>query len=167
MSTFIGHYAPRVLLGVVASLVFLTVAPIPAGVSAQIVFGALLVLMTLTLVLAVAIFSHNRRLCERCIRSVPLNASAVASKYKARFRIAHYFERRAFAAAYLLAVTASSFFGFHPAGKYPWAVVQASLGYLLLVYATHQRLQPWCPFCRGGGEHEVVPTSPTPVSSSL
>ena len=166
MSGFVGHHAPRILLGVVGVLVVLTVAPMPPEVSAQLLFGLLMTLMVLTMVLAVAIFSHNRKLCERCIRSVPLNASAVASRYGARFRVAHFFERKVFAGLYLAAVAASSFFGFHPAGKYPWAAVQASLGYLLLVYATHQRLQPWCPFCKNGGEEQSTPTSPAPVSTS-
>src|SRR4051812_14968670 len=101
MSSFAGHHAPRILLGVVAALVALTVAPMPAQVSTQLLFGGLMTLMVLTVVLAVAIFSHNRKLCERCISSVPLNASAVASKYSARFRVAHFFERKLFALAYL------------------------------------------------------------------
>ena len=70
-----------------------------------------------------------------------------------------------FAVGYLAVVVGSSFLYFDPVGRYVWATVQASLVYLLLVYTTHQRLQPWCPFCRGGGEEQLTPTAPTPVSS--
>ena len=45
-----------------------------------------------------------------------------------------------------------------------WALVQTSMIYLILAYATHRRLQPWCPWCQsgdGGGEDD--PVSPDPV----
>ena len=37
--------------------------------------------------------------------------------------------------------------------------------YLLFVYVTHRRLQPWCPQCRHGGGRLIAPTGPNPLSS--
>jgi hypothetical protein len=96
-----------------------------------------------------------------------LDASTVASRHALRFRVAHLFERKLFALGYLTAVVVSALLYAHPVGRYAWAAAQASLAYLLLVYVTHQRLQPWCPHCRNGGEEWTVPTAPTPVSSRL
>jgi hypothetical protein len=81
--------------------------------------------------------------------------------------VAHLFERKPFAFGYLGGVLGCAFLSSHPVGRYGWAVIQASLAYLLLVYVTHQRLAPWCPYCGNGGEDGTVPTSPTPVSTHL
>jgi uncharacterized protein (DUF58 family) len=157
----IGHYAPSLLVAVVAVLIALTLVPPLAS------WQLLAALFTLAAVLGIAIVSHNRGLCERCIASLPLDAAAAAHRHPVRFRVAHLFERKSVAAGYLAAVLAASFLYDHPAGRYVWAAAQASLAYLLVVYVTHQRLQPWCPQCRAGGEEQVTPVTPTPVSSSV
>jgi hypothetical protein len=111
------------------------------------------------------VFAHNRGLCERCIASLPLDASTVAARHAVRFRVAHLFERKRFAAAYLAALVACSLLYAHPIGRYAWAAAQASLIYLLRVYTTHQRLQPWCPRCGNGGRERTAPAAPTPIST--
>jgi hypothetical protein len=126
-----------------------------------------MVVLAAVVFLAISIFAHNRHLCERCIASLPLDAATVARRYAMRFRVAHLFERKLFALCYLTAVVGSSFLYAHPVGRYGWAAVEASLVYLLLVYVTHQRLQPWCPHCENGGEERTAPSRPTPVSTRL
>jgi hypothetical protein len=84
-----------------------------------------------------------------------------------RFVVAHLFERKSFAFVYLGIVVGSSFLYGHPVGRYGWAAAEGSLVYLLFVYVTHQRLQPWCPYCRNGGEELTAPTTPTPVSTQV
>src|ERR1041385_4428526 len=99
MGRALGHYAPRLLIALVAVLVTLTVVPIiPEEVFWQVLLG----LLVLGAVLAASIFSHNGRLCERCIAALPLEASAMAGRRKLQFRVAHLFERKVFAGAYLL-----------------------------------------------------------------
>jgi high-affinity Fe2+/Pb2+ permease len=164
MSRLVGHYAPWLLAVVVGVLIALTLAP---ALTIFIGWEVLILLLAAVGFLAFSIFAHNRRLCERCIASMPLDASTVASRYAVRFRIAHLFERRVFAGCYLGAVVGSSFLYDHPIGRYAWAAAQVSLVYLLRVYVTHQRLQPWCPYCKHGGEERTVPTHPAPVSTQL
>jgi hypothetical protein len=164
MSRIVGHYAPWLLAIVVGSLIVLTLVP---TLSAEVVWPLLTVMLAAVVFLAFSMFAHNRRLCERCIAALPLDASTVAGRYAVRFRIAHFFERKLFAVCYLAAVVGSSFLYSHPVGRYGWAVAQASLVYLLQVYVTHQRLQPWCPYCKNGGSERTVPTAPTPVSTQL
>jgi hypothetical protein len=164
MSRIVGHYAPFMIVTLIGALIVLTLVP---ALSAYIAWQVLLSIQLGVIFLAISIFAHNRRLCARCIASVPLDAANVAARYTLRFRVAHVFDRRAWAAGYLAIVLVAAFGSTHPVGRYGWAVVQASLAYLLLVYVTHQRLQPWCPHCRNGGEELTVPTTPTPVSSNL
>jgi len=111
------------------------------------------------------VFAHNRGLCERCIASLPLDASTVAARHAVRFQIAHLFEGKRFALCYLAALVACSRLYSHPIGRYGWAAAQASLIYLLRVYATHQRLQPWCPWCGNGGRERTAPTAPALIST--
>ncbi len=164
MSRLIGHYAPWILATMVGLLTLFTLVP---AVAAYVPWPVFLVMLVVTVLLAVSVFAHNRRLCERCIASMPLNASTVASRYGLRFRVAHLFERRLFALGYLVALSVSSLLYSDPVGRYAWAAALASLVYLLLVYVTHQRLQPWCPRCRNGGEEHTAPTVPDPLSSGV
>jgi hypothetical protein len=164
MSRTAGHYAPWLLAAVLGGLIVLTIAP---ALSAAVPWPVPLAVLVGAGYLGLCVFAHDRRLCERCIASVPLDASRVAARYGTRFRVAHLFERRALALAYLGAVLGSALLAAHPIGRYAWAAAQASLVYLLFVYVTHRRLQPWCPQCGHGGEELVAPTRPNPVSSGL
>jgi hypothetical protein len=164
MSRIVGHYAPWLLATLVGSLIVLTLVP---AVSAVVAWQILVLLLAAAVFLGLSILVHNRRLCERCIAALPLDAAAVAGRFAVRFRVAHLFESKLFALCYLAAVGGSAVLYSHPVGRYGWAVAEASLVYLLLVYVTHQRLQPWCPHCRNGGEERKVPTTPTPVSTPL
>ena len=164
MHRIVGHYAPWLLAVLVGSLIALTVVPYVSGLATWYVLAAMLVV---ALFLGITILAHNRRLCERCIASMPLDASTVAGRFGLRFRVAHLFESKLLAVAYLAVVVGSSFLYAHPVGRYGWAVVEASLVYLLFVYVTHQRLQPWCPYCRSGGEEVATPTAPTPLTTPV
>jgi len=164
MSRIIGHYAPWFLATLVGALVVLTLIP---AVSTLVPWQVLLALLVVAFLLGLSILAHNRRLCERCIASLPLDAATVAGRYAVRFRVAHLFESKLFALCYLAALVGSSLLYSHPVGRYGWAVAEASLGYLLLVYVTHQRLQPWCPQCKNGGEEQPARPTPTPVSTGV
>jgi hypothetical protein len=163
MSRVLGHFGPWLLATLVGVLAVVTVVP---AASSFVAWQALLMLQASVVFLAFAIFTHNRHLCARCIAAIPLDATRVAARYGRRFRVAHLFERRWYAIGYLSIVVTFAFLATHPIGKYVWIVVEASLVYLLIVYVTHQRLQPWCPQCQHGGEEVAAPTTPTPVASN-
>jgi hypothetical protein len=164
MSRTVGHYAPRILATLLGLLILGSLLPV---VPPDLAWQLMAVVLAAAVPLALAMVAHGRHLCERCIASLPLDASTVASRYALRFRVAHLFERRLFAGGYLAAIAGSSLLYAHPVGRYGWAAVQASLVYLLLVYVTHQRLQPWCPHCRNGGDERTAPTAPTPLSTRV
>jgi hypothetical protein len=164
MSRIIGHYAPWLLATLVGVLIALTLVPAFADF---VPWQVMVLVFAAVVLLAVAIFVHNRRLCDLCIAAMPLDASTVASRYAVRFAVAHLFEQKGLAFGYLGVIVASSFLSDHPIGKFGWAAAEASLVYLLFVYVTHQRLQPWCPQCKNGGEEVAAPTTPTPVSSNV
>src|SRR2546421_7555710 len=158
MGRIVGAYASWLLAALVGVLIVLPLVPAAASVG----WPVLPLMFVVTVLLAVSIFVHNRRLCERCIASMPLDAAAVASRYAVRFRIAHLFEHKLIAVCYLAGLIGCSLLSTDPVGRYGWAVAQASLVYLLLVYGTHQRLQPWCPQCRNGGGGRAPPPAPSP-----
>jgi hypothetical protein len=162
MSKTIGHYAPQVLAMLLGALILMTVVPV---FSVLVPWPVLIALLAVACWLGLSILAHNRHLCERCIASLPLDAATVASRYALRFRVAHLFESKLFALGYLGTLVGASFLYSHPIGRYGWAAAESTLIYLLLVYVTHQRLQPWCPHCKNGGEELTAPTSPTPVST--
>ncbi|HKT05034.1 MAG TPA: hypothetical protein VJT31_36425 [Rugosimonospora sp.] len=164
MTRYVGHYAPRMLTTLVGLLIVLTLVPAAA---AFVPWQALTLIMVATVGLTLSIFAHNRHLCERCVSGMPLDASAVAARYGLRFRAAHLFERKLLALGYLATVVGSAILSANPAGRYAWALSQASLVYLLLVYVTHQRLQPWCPYCGNGGEENTTPSTPSPLSTQI
>jgi hypothetical protein len=93
---------------------------------------------------------HDRQLCERCAASMPLNAAEHAARYRRRFRLAHAGSNPRVLVPYLAVLIGSNFL-MSPAGRIAWAVVQASMVYLILSHTSHRRLQPWCPQCAGGG----------------
>jgi hypothetical protein len=163
MRNFIGHHGPKALIAVLIALIALTLAP--AALPMVVTQAALLGLLALAGGLSFALFGHTRALCERCIAALPLDAAKVAARYRLRFRIAHLAERKPIAFGYLALVAVASFVYPHPIGRFAAAAAQASLAYLLVVYATHQRLQPWCPGCENGGEESLAPVIPLPVSS--
>src|SRR4051812_31769531 len=98
MNRILGHYAPWLLSTLVGSLIALTLVPAVAGALPWEVMALALAVVVL---LAFSLFAHNRHLCERCIGSVPLDASAAAARYAVRFRVSHLFERKLFAVCYL------------------------------------------------------------------
>ncbi len=122
MSRIIGHYAPWFLATLVGALVVLTLIP---AVSTLVPWQVLLALLVVAFLLGLSILAHNRRLCERCIASLPLDAATVAGRYAVRFRVAHLFESRLFALCYLGALVGSSLLYSHPVGRYGWAVAEA------------------------------------------
>ncbi len=164
MRTAIGHYAPWFLSVVLGALIVLTLVP---AAFAAIPWEVLMALLPLAVAAGGYILDHNRHLCGRCIATMPLDPSTAALRYARRFRVVHLFESRLFGIAYLVTVVVSLIVSGNPVGRYGCALTQASLVYLLVVYLTHQRLQPWCPYCRHGGEEHSTPITPSPVSTQV
>lgn len=157
----IGHHANEILIAsIVAVVVLLGLNPLPdfLGMTVLIaLFG--LVLLTWGLMR-----QHDRRLCEQCMLSMPLNAAEHAARYQRRFWMAHTGSEPRFLIPYLIVLVGSNF-ATSTIGRMCWAVVQLSMVYVVLSYATHRKFQPWCPWCRdgGGGDHvEDVPPVLTP-----
>lgn len=153
----LGHYASEILIGAVIAVVALPVLPL-SGLLLLTVPAALLAVVILTWVL---MRRHDRRLCEQCMLSMPLNLAEQASRYKRRFWVTHTGSNPRFMIPYLIVLIGSNFAA-STIGRLCWAVTQLSMVYLILCYSTHRKLQPWCPWCSGGGGGEHV-EDPPPV----
>ncbi len=145
-----GHLAPQLLSGAIVGAIALGVRPVAPTL--------LTLLSSLTLLVFVVVTwlfmrQHDRRLCERCAASMPLNAAEHAARFGRRFRLAHAGSNPWVMIPYLVVLVGSNFLT-SPAGRIGWALVQSTMIYLIMAHCTHRRLQPWCPQCSGGGDGE-------------
>jgi hypothetical protein len=157
-----GHIAADLLCVTIVALVAMRQFPPPAA-------------LQLTLPLAMVIFVlaswivmrwHDHGLCERCVAALPLDAAAQAARYRLRFRVAHVGGNPRYGLPYLAVIVLSNFAPGTP-GRIFWSLAQLSLIYLLRCAVTHRRFQPWCPWCRGGGEDERSDAGPLPDDRRL
>jgi hypothetical protein len=128
--------------------------------------GAVLVpvaVLGLALVGWFAMRQHDRRLCEPCMHSMPLNASELATRYHRQFAVAHASSNRSLGVGYLAVLVTANLVLLHLglSGRICWAIIQSSMIYLVLAYSSHRRFQPWCPQCQEGDDDDV--TAPTPA----
>jgi len=152
-----GHYSSEVLIGSIFASIIVALYPPPG-------------LLALTLPLALFAFvlaswiimrKHDRKLCEMCMSSMPLNPAKEAERCKRRFWMAHTGSEPRFLVPYMAVIIGASL-AFSTIGAIPWAIIQSSMIYLILSQSTHRRLQPWCPWCSDGGGGQEVET-PEPV----
>jgi hypothetical protein len=142
-----GHSAPAILIAAIVAVIGLGFRPYAVGELSLTVEAALLVLVLLTWL---RMREHDRRLCELCARSMPLNAAGEAARFQRRFWLAHSGSNWRLLVPYLLVLLGTNFLTSTP-GRVVWALAQSTMVYLILAYSTHRRLQPWCPWCAGGG----------------
>jgi hypothetical protein len=156
----LGHHAPEILIVSIVAFVLLGLKPNPGmfAVTGSIaLFGSVITTWLL-------MRQHDRRLCEQCMLSMPLNPAETAARYRRRFWMAHTGSEPRFMAPYSVVLLASNF-ATSTIGRLCWAAIYLSTVYLVMSYQTHRKLQPWCPWCseHGGGDHvEDVPPVLTP-----
>lgn len=151
----LGHHAADILIGSIVAVVVTGLYPLPGLLT----FTVPISLFALVLVTWILMRQHDRRLCERCVLAMPLNPSERAVRLRRRFWMAHTGSEPRFLIPYL-AVLLSSNFATSTVGRIVWAGMQLSMIYLILAQSTHRRLQPWCPWCSGGGGGEDVDETP-------
>ncbi len=109
---------------------------------------------------------HDRRLCERCIRQMPLDITEQAAKHHRVLWMAH---RPRVILAIMYADTAACFLlgslSLDGYVKFPLASAYGLFLAYAYIMATHNRFRPWCPWChpRGGGGHCQPDPEPDPV----
>jgi hypothetical protein len=152
-----GHYGGESLIVAIAASILVGLFPQPG------VTGMAIALAIIAGVIGgfLLMRRHDRQLCEMCMAHLPLDPAGEADRKAARFWVAHNGSEMRYVAPYLAVVLGSSF-AYDYIGKWVWAAIQATLVYLVLAQVTHRRLQPWCPWCRGGGDDvpelpEVLP----------
>lgn len=151
----LGHHASGLLIAAIVAVVGVGLHPLPGLLA----FTAPIALFAVVLLSWVLMRQHDRRLCEQCASSMPLNPAERAQRYGRRFWMAHTGSEPRFLVPYVI-VLVSSNFATSPAGRIGWALIQLSMIYLILAQQTHRRLQPWCPWCSGGGGGEEVEDTP-------
>ena len=166
----LGHWAPQVLVAVIAAQTVLVLRPPAYDAAAAVAVPVILV--ALVLLSWAGLRQHDRGLCEDCMASMPLNPARAAQQYQARLAVAHLATNLRLVVGYLLVLLAGNVvlhLSLVPEhlGRALWAGLQLTLIYLVLSYSTHRRLQPWCPLCRGGGDEHVETPDRSPTGSRL
>jgi hypothetical protein len=151
-----GHHSTTMLMASIVAIVAIGLHPLPGSLA----FTVPITLFAFVLLSWLLMRQHDRRLCEQCVMSMPLNPSEQAQRLKRRFWMAHTGSEPRFLIPYLVVLIGSNF-ATTQVGRFGWAVMQLSMVYLILSQATHRKLQPWCPWCSdGGGGQEVDETPP-------
>jgi hypothetical protein len=142
-----GHYGGESLIAAIGASILVGVYPQRGAL------GLLLAVAIIVLVIGsfLAMRKHDRQLCETCMMHMPLNPSGEAERKRLRFWVAHTGTQPRFFVPYLAVVLGSSL-AYDVIGPIAWAMIQSTLIYLVLAQVTHRRLQPWCPWCRNGGD---------------
>ena len=147
------------LIGAIVAVVLVPVLPLPGLFTVTVP----LALFGLVIVAFLLMREHDRRLCEMCMLSMPLNAAERASVYQLRFWLAHSALDPRIVVPYMVVLVGSNFV-IPIITLVGWAAIQLTMIYLVLAYSTHRKLQPWCPWCSegGGGSHvdELPPVLP-------
>jgi len=152
-----GHHAGQILMFTIAGAIVLGTQPIGQTAS-----GMMLSMSLAAFVIAtwLAMRQHDRRLCEWCVASLPLDVEAAARQARYRFRLAHLGSEPNFLVPYFVVLVGTGFLHTQ-SGRLIWAIAQSTMIYLVMASDSHRKLQPWCPICRreegGGGEDRVTP----------
>ena len=118
----------------------------------------MVIFMSALLVAVCAGRLHDASPCIVCAANLPLDPSAAAERSKPVFRVYHQ-AMRWFGWNWMLIYAAGTFL--LPLG-WPlncWAIIFAAMGTVFVLSTLrHEKLQPWCPWCRDdGGEGEREP----------
>jgi hypothetical protein len=157
MADVLGHHANEILIASILAVVAVGLVPLPG----LFFFTVPIALFGVVLLSWVLMRQHDRRLCEQCLLSMPLNPSEKSVRYRRRFWMAHTGSEPRFLIPYLV-VLISSNFATSMIGRVGWAIIQLSMIYLIMSQSTHRKLQPWCPWCSAGGGGSEV-DEPDPV----
>lgn len=156
-----GHCAPQSLMVAIFAVILLKLRPVEDPfLNLTVAVSLMAFILSTWLVMR----RHDRGLCEHCMASMPLNPSAMAVRYKRRFWLTHTGSEMRFVIPYLVVLIGLGF-ATTPIGVIAWTIAQTTMIYAILAYATHRRLQPWCPWCReggGGADEEAVTPDPVP-----
>lgn len=175
----VGHHKTRVWTAYVACTLI-------GGITLGLLDAPLLIIPAVVALLAAGALvmklegMHDRRLCEGCISSLPLNPSEAAARKDRPLRAVHWTNNRRplflLLVAFSIAVPVSGFlvqlrWRWHLPGSLPFILSGFAMLLVWLwfvrAFDIHRRLSPWCPYCRrrGGGGGLHMP-SPEPAGST-
>jgi uncharacterized membrane protein len=180
LAMLIGHYStivsPFGSLIIYATVIYRAVWMRPVNYFFAVI--TLVAMAVFVVALLLKDFYHGRQLCLRCLNAAPmLNPQAAVDRHINALRYVHFARVRAILLVALLigsfTVSAGLLSG------WPWParavlVAAATIGFVGVSYMDyasrmHQRLYPWCPWCkrRGfGGEPLPEPTPDPTIKAS-
>lgn len=175
---WLSHYDLHAIVGVIPIALIALVLPVNSSVQAWIVALPVLVMM-----FAISGRGFHEMIwpCDHCSARFPLNAPEQAQRRQATLRRYHKVRQTLIILGIALAVAiggprllVSAVFNGDKAATDPWTILLPLSVYPVLAYYAwerhvHDRLQPWCPWCRRRDEDDdpIVVPEPTPPSARV
>ena len=162
MKTKIAHYGEWGAMGVAVPTCVATIATpyLPDSLATVTYVAAWLGVAVGLGALTISALWH-RGLCEACIAEVPLDAPRLGARYRRQFAVIHALTgtKRRFTLGALVAAVVMALAVMTWLPSLAACLVVNFWGAVALL--RHQRLQPWCPYCGGGGStHDPTVTAP-------
>jgi len=108
-----------------------------------------------------AYMQHDRELCDRCMAKMPLDPDAAVRRNRRLLKARHH-PLWVLGPMVALVVTEDLLPYQSWEEKVAGTLVNAVFAIFITVATRHQHLQPWCPWCRGGGgdDDALAPVAP-------
>jgi hypothetical protein len=152
----IGHYAPA------AAMVFIVCSCVTDLLPTRISNDISRAYIPFVIVIVYLLVRHKRTLCERCVTDMPLDGDARAARPLTRvaLHMAHLARDKRIGLGVVVVVigaTVTYYLKLHLLNVLLLEVVLLAVLALWRSLTVHQRLQPWCPWCRGpGGDSNAI-----------
>lgn len=113
-----------------------------------------------------SIIAHSRiPACEVCVRKIPLNGSELAERRRFFLQWNHRFWwlLAPFLVINVVTLGVASLFDDRTMDSIMGAIAGSAWVPTLIAVEIHDRLRPWCPWCRRGRDDDEEAPAPTPV----
>jgi hypothetical protein len=164
LARLIGHYGARAIpIYLIGSVAVDIAAPRLAGSTALSTATSLALLASVMCNFAY----HERQLCERCMAAMPLDGPERADRYDRTLRTVHkVWSHTKRTLLIMLGMALLTFFGGRllDMSQYERTVafgllVCVPIALFLLAVDRHDKLRPWCPYCRWGWKPKPSPAN--------
>jgi hypothetical protein len=151
----IGHYAPAVIIVIIVCSCVTDLLPIRISNDISRAYLPLIAVMLYPLL------RHKRTLCTQCVTDMPLDGGERAARPLTRtaLHLTHLVTIRKIWIGMAVFVIASTVFLLLNLHWLNTVLLETELLALLVLWRSttvHQRLRPWCPWCRGPGDSNVI-----------
>lgn len=108
------------------------------------------------------VIQHTRELCDKCLGDMPLDPDKAVKRNMRLLRLIHHMKKPAIVLGVIFIVSIAL-------PKHWWEahvlsdLLFVAITYWLFAVMRHNRLEPWCPWCRDDGDGDTFEEVPDPT----